>query len=254
MRVAARRCRVDPLSPAARSRLMSSVRSKNTAPERLVRSVLHRLGYRFRLHRADLPGKPDIVLVARRQVVFVNGCFWHQHPGCPAAATPRTNRKFWREKLRGNVKRLDRQLEELRVGGWSPFVLWECEISTAAKALRALERLGFENIMGKRPSAYTVVDLFSGAGGMSYGFKAHPAFKPVFAVDAEKGKPSSGAGRLECNSTYEANIGVKVRTADLASFSPKELASEAGIRSGELDVLISCAPCTGFSRPCARIT
>lgn len=95
---------------------------------------------------------------------------------------------------------------------------------------------------------FTFVDLFSGAGGMSFGFKSHPAFSPLFAVDAQVGKPSSGMGALECNASYEANMGISVREADLATYAPDQLRRDIGIASGELDVLISCAPCTGFSR------
>jgi DNA (cytosine-5)-methyltransferase 1 len=96
------------------------------------------------------------------------------------------------------------------------------------------------------------VDLFSGAGGMSYGFSSHPAFKAAFAVDDQRGKPSSGNGTLECNQTYEANIGIKVREADISTYSPEDLAEEARLRPGRLAVLISCAPCTGFSRTLRR--
>ncbi len=92
------------------------------------------------------------------------------------------------------------------------------------------------------------IDLFSGAGGMSFGFARHPMFRPVFAVDAQCGKPSSGPGSLECNLTYTKNIGLEVREADLASYAPELLLAESGLAPGELDVLISCAPCTGFSR------
>lgn len=94
----------------------------------------------------------------------------------------------------------------------------------------------------------TFVDLFSGAGGMSFGFKSHPAFRPLFAVDAQVGKPSSRMGALGCNASYEANVGIPVREADLSVYPPQELMRETGLKSGELDVLISCAPCTGFSR------
>lgn len=95
---------------------------------------------------------------------------------------------------------------------------------------------------------YSFVDLFSGAGGMSYGFKANPSFIPCFAVDAQIGKPSTGKGKLECNSTYEANIGIKAKEADLTVYSPQQLLEESGLSPKSLDVLISCAPCTGFSR------
>jgi len=96
------------------------------------------------------------------------------------------------------------------------------------------------------------IDLFSGAGGMSTGFLRHGAFRPLFAVDVQAGKPSSGHGSLECNATYEANIGIPVREADLSMYEPEELLNDARIRTGELDVLISCAPCTGFSRTLGR--
>ena len=94
---------------------------------------------------------------------------------------------------------------------------------------------------------YTFIDLFSGGGGMSFGFKAHPAFRPLFAVDAERGKPSSDNG-LECNDTFEANIGIPVHRADLCEYTPSALLEDAGLKRGQLDVLIACAPCTGFSR------
>lgn len=103
-----------------------------------------------------------------------------------------------------------------------------------------------EAMNGEAP--FTFGDLFSGAGGMSFGFKSHPAFRPVFAVDAQVGKPSSGMGALECNASYEANIDLPAREADLSVYSPQQLMHETGIKRGELDVLISCAPCTGFSR------
>lgn len=107
---------------------MSRVRSKDTAPELLVRSILHRLGYRFRLHRKDLPGNPDIVLPKYHTVIFVHGCFWHQHPGCKKAVIPRDNSEYWSAKLARNVRRdteTRRKLDEL---GWETIVLWGCEI------------------------------------------------------------------------------------------------------------------------------
>lgn len=95
---------------------------------------------------------------------------------------------------------------------------------------------------------YSFIDLFSGAGGMSYGFAQHALFTPCFAVDAQLGKPSSGAGKLDCNATYTANIGIPVHEANLAIYSPEELMARAGVSAGDVEVLISCAPCTGFSR------
>jgi len=107
---------------------MSHVRSKNTKPELVVRSVLHRMGYRFSLRGNDLPGRPDIVLPKYRTVVFVHGCFWHRHPNCGRASAPATNVDYWQEKFRRNVERDEvvvRTLEEL---GWTVVIVWECEV------------------------------------------------------------------------------------------------------------------------------
>lgn len=118
----------DTLSPAERSEVMRRVRSKDTKPEVFVRSVLHRMGYRFRLHRKDLPGKPDIVLPKRRTAVLVHGCFWHQHPGCRKATVPQNNREYWGPKLARNVERDRSAKRDLEEAGWSVVTLWECEI------------------------------------------------------------------------------------------------------------------------------
>ena len=118
---------MDRLTPKHRSWNMSRIRSRNTVPERLVRSLLHRMGYRFRLHVRDLPGRPDIVLPGRRTVVMVHGCYWHRHPGCGLAYTPKSNREFWEAKFRENVKRDKRQSCQLLALGWHVITVWECE-------------------------------------------------------------------------------------------------------------------------------
>jgi DNA mismatch endonuclease (patch repair protein) len=118
----------DVLSTEERSRLMRSVKGKNTAPELQIRSALHRAGYRFRLHRNDLPGKPDIVLPKYMTIVFINGCFWHQHTGCRKATIPKNNRSFWRKKLTRNVERDLQNHVQLRRLGWKVITLWECKI------------------------------------------------------------------------------------------------------------------------------
>lgn len=107
---------------------MSAVKGKDTKPEILVRKWLHAAGYRFRLHVKELPGKPDIVLHKYKTVIFVNGCFWHQHQGCPHAKLPGTHREFWEDKLRKNVARDERNYQELRDLGWKVRIIWECEV------------------------------------------------------------------------------------------------------------------------------
>lgn len=106
-----------------------------------MRRLLHSMGVRYRLHRADLPGKPDIVLGPRRLVIFVHGCFWHRHPGCREATMPTANRAFWEPKLEGNAARDQRHRTELRRQGWKVAVFWECETKKPDKLIRRLERL-----------------------------------------------------------------------------------------------------------------
>ncbi len=117
----------DSLTPEARSRNMAKIRGKDTGPELLVRRAAHALGLRFRLHRRDLPGTPDLVFPARRIALFVNGCFWHRHPGCRFAYMPKSRAWFWQAKFDGNVARDARKQEELAARGWTVVTIWECE-------------------------------------------------------------------------------------------------------------------------------
>lgn len=116
----------DKITPEQRSHTMRAVKSKNTKPEIIVRRLLHQMGYRFRLHRKDLPGKPDIVLPRHRKVIFVHGCFWHGHPGCRRAARPTSNTDYWHSKIDGNIARDQRHLQELVSLGWEALIVWEC--------------------------------------------------------------------------------------------------------------------------------
>jgi DNA mismatch endonuclease (patch repair protein) len=111
-----------------RSRNMAEIRGKDTVPEIAVRRMLHGMGLRFRLHRKDLPGRPDIVLSKHRMVVFVHGCFWHRHEGCPYTTTPKTRQEFWLTKFDANVARDRRNQAELERLGWRVFLVWECEL------------------------------------------------------------------------------------------------------------------------------
>lgn len=135
---------VDQLTPERRSWNMSRIRSKDTKPEMLVRSLLHRMGFRFRVHGVDLPGRPDIVLQKYRTVVFVNGCFWHQHPRCVEASRPKSSTKYWKAKLNRNVTRDRKNRHMLRQQGWRVLRFWECEIekNPARIAMRVARVLG----------------------------------------------------------------------------------------------------------------
>jgi DNA mismatch endonuclease (patch repair protein) len=123
---------------SVRSRTMRAVRARDTAPEMAVRRMAHGLGYRFRLHRADLPGRPDLVFPGRRKAIFVHGCFWHGHE-CPRGArAPKTNEEYWRGKIARNVARDAASLLALDALGWSVLVIWECELRDADAASRRL--------------------------------------------------------------------------------------------------------------------
>lgn len=130
----------DPLSAERRSENMRAIRNKNTSPELRVRQIAHHLGYRFRLHRKDLPGKPDLVFVGRRKVIFVHGCFWHQHQGCREGRIPGTRPEYWMPKLARNVERDAMHLASLKEGKWKSLVLWECEIKDEAKLSARIRR------------------------------------------------------------------------------------------------------------------
>jgi DNA mismatch endonuclease (patch repair protein) len=120
---------------------MSRIGGRDTAPELRVRSLLHRLGLRFRLHDQALPGKPDIVLRKHRTVVLVHGCFWHRHPGCKYAYRPKTNVVFWNRKFAQNQVRDELHIKKLRLLGWRPIVVWECETHRPAALKARLRRL-----------------------------------------------------------------------------------------------------------------
>lgn len=118
----------DNLSPEHRKKAMSNVRQKDTKPEKTVRSILHRLGFRFRKNVSSIAGKPDIVLPKYKTIIFVHGCFWHQHKNCRKAARPTSNIEFWNTKLEKNVKRDKQTLKELKSLGWKVLTIWTCEM------------------------------------------------------------------------------------------------------------------------------
>jgi len=132
---------MDVFSRDQRSDIMRKVCSTDTTPEKLVRRLLHRCGYRFKLSNKDLPGNPDIVLPKYNTVVFVHGCFWHRHKGCRAASMPQSNVDYWRKKFSGNEKRDRRVKRELRQLGWRVCVVWECQTKLPQKLISRLKRL-----------------------------------------------------------------------------------------------------------------
>lgn len=149
---------MDIVGAQRRSEMMAGIRSKNTRPEIVVRQIAHSLGLRFRLHRKDLPGSPDLVFPKWRLAVFVHGCFWHRHAGCPLAASPKTRPEFWQKKFEANVARDHRAAESLASQGWRVMTIWECHTRNlacvASKLLQATHRYGAEQVhWGGQPSS-----------------------------------------------------------------------------------------------------
>ena len=132
---------MDFITPEQRSWNMSRIRNRDTKPELIVRSLLHRKGYRFRLHRKDLPGKPDIVLPRFKKIIFVHGCFWHRHEECRYAYSPKSRVSFWQNKFSQNVKRDKEVKEALSQLGWQVHVIWECETKKAQLMERTINEI-----------------------------------------------------------------------------------------------------------------
>ena len=132
---------MDIISEERRSWNMSRIKGKDTKPELVVRSILHKMGYRFRLHRKDLPGTPDIVLPKYKTVIFLHGCFWHRHKGCKYAYTPKSRVKFWKNKFAETVKRDKQHLKQLKENGWEVFIVWECETKDMDKLKKIINKI-----------------------------------------------------------------------------------------------------------------
>jgi len=132
---------MDTFSKAERSAVMARIRSANTEPEMIVRRLVHAMGHRYRLHRADLPGKPDLVFPKKRKVIFVHGCFWHQH-GCKGSHQPKSNTAYWIPKLERNQRRDAEHLSNLRAMGWNCLILWDCELGKSSLSAKLSRFLG----------------------------------------------------------------------------------------------------------------
>ncbi len=131
---------MDTISKEARSMNMAAIRAKDTLPEMKVRSLIHSLGYRYRLHRKDLPGKPDIVLRKYKTVIFVHGCFWHHHKNCKRANWPKSNQEYWIPKIKRNVERDKKHTKELKKLGWKVITIWECETKNTEGIVKKIDK------------------------------------------------------------------------------------------------------------------
>lgn len=136
---------MDHLTPAKRSWNMAKIRSSNTRPEKKVRSLLHNMGYRFRINQQTLPGKPDIVLKKFKTVIFVNGCFWHGHKNCSRSNIPKSNTTYWKKKIETNIKRDAKNTRKLRKEGWKVITVWECHVQKTEKLKKLFsKKISFE--------------------------------------------------------------------------------------------------------------
>lgn len=146
---------MDTLTTEQRSERMSRIRSKDTKPELAVRGLLHGLGYRYRLHKIGLPGKPDLVFSARKKIIFVHGCFWHSHEGCKIANQPKSRSAFWQSKFARNKTRDRSNIMQLRGSGWDTITIWECETKNLPKVGQRLTKfLGPARISSGRGNRY----------------------------------------------------------------------------------------------------
>ena len=152
-----------------RSRNMSAIKSKNTKPEIAVRKMLHALGYRFRLHRKDLPGSPDIVLPKYKTVIFVHGCFWHRHENCKFASTPKTRKEFWENKFNENMKRDKNNFKELKKLNWNLLVIWECETKNINLLIKKVSsKIGNIQLSNSNPGPRSIEKSSGSQSGAAY--------------------------------------------------------------------------------------
>ena len=250
-----------------RSELMAGIRGRDTAPELAVRRVAHRMGLRFRLHRKDLPGRPDLVFPRHRLAVFVNGCFWHRHTGCRFSHIPKTRTEYWADKFARNADRDARNEEELRNLGWKVLVIWECEVEDRRSVERRLSTAVCPGRQGPaqrnkplfpvqpteemaqttlpRPS---FVDVFAGCGGLSLGLK-RAGWKGLFAIE----KDSFAFETLTVNFptgdgplSYDWPDDIARRPWDIHEMLSERKGALAGL-SGKVDLLAGGPPCQGFS-------
>lgn len=242
-----------------RRRIMQSVRGKDTAPEWTVRRLLHRLGYRYRLHPKGLPGRPDLALPGRRKAIFVNGCFWHGHR-CRYGQPPKSRLDYWLPKLEQNKNRDARKRTQLEALGWSVLTVWQCEARDEAALAQRLcaflssreARCGIlergapmiqdaasigpmrRDGLAARPIG---IDLFAGAGGMSLGFES-AGFDVMAAVEIDPVHCATHEFNFPCCATICRSI---------LDISGSEIRRMAGLETEDIAVVFGGAPCQGFS-------
>jgi len=132
---------MDNLNKKQRKKCMSNIKSKNTMPELAVRKILTKKGIRYRLHVNKLPGKPDIVISKLKTAIFINGCFWHQHKNCKYSVIPKTNRSYWKPKLKRNIQKQKTDIKEIEKAGWKVSIIWECQTKDSNYLLRQMEKI-----------------------------------------------------------------------------------------------------------------
>ncbi len=132
---------MDNLTKEQRKLCMAEIRSKNTKPEIVVRKVLSKLGAKYRLHNSKLAGKPDIVIAKTKKIIFINGCFWHQHKNCRKQALPKANKKYWGPKLQRNVEKQEQDIKLLKKQGWKVYKIWECQTNNENKLTQKLSKI-----------------------------------------------------------------------------------------------------------------
>jgi len=181
---------------ALRSRIMRSVKRIHTGPEMLVRSILHSMGFRFRIARKDLPGSPDIVLPKWKAVIYVHGCFWHRHEHCRLATVPKHNRQFWESKFLQNIARDKDNIKQIRALGWRACVIWQCELKNGARA--AVRRIA-DQITGREAVGHYMINeanpmtdqLHQMAAEASVSYDCTPRAKPKQSDAGREPKPGS---------------------------------------------------------------